>query len=157
MNLAMIVAMTSNRVIGKDNDLPWPRIKEDMKFFRKQTKGHVVIMGRKTYESIGSPLPHRANFVVTRNRNFRAPGCLVFNSIEDALAEAYEIDKQPIIIGGSGIYKEFLPKTSILFLSEVKKEYEGDTHFPELVADEWSCEILDETENVIFTKLTRKA
>ena len=156
MKLAMIVAMTPSGVIGKDNELPWPRIKEDMKFFRKQTKGHVVIMGRKTYESIGKPLPHRANFVVTRNRNFKAPGCLVFHDLDEAIKEAYELDKQPVVIGGSGIYKAFLPKTTIIYLTEVKQEYEGDVSFPSFDRDVWDREVIDETDKVVFTKLTRK-
>jgi dihydrofolate reductase len=156
MNLAMIVAMTPSGVIGKDNDLPWPRIKEDMRFFKRQTKGHVIIMGRKTYESIGKPLPHRANFVLTQNPNYKAPGCLVFTDLDKALTEAYELDKQPVVIGGSGIYRALLPKTSILYLTEVKQEYEGDVNFPMFDRSAWDREVIDETDKVIFNKLTRK-
>jgi dihydrofolate reductase len=156
MKLSMIVAMTPNRVIGKDKDLPWPRIKEDMKFFKKQTRGHVVIMGRKTYESIGNPLPNRANFVITRNKDFKASGCFIFNDIEVALKEAFYFDPRPIVIGGSGIYTALLPKTSKIYLTEVKQEYDGDTYFSELDPAEWDREVLNETDEVIFTALTRK-
>jgi len=154
--LSMIVATDPNRAIGKDNDLPWPRIKEDMKWFRKKTTGHVIIMGRKTYESLGKPLPRRANFVITRNRNFKAPGCFVFHTVEAALAEAFNIDKEPVIIGGNAIYELFLPLTTTLYLTKVKKEYDGDVFFPEIDRSEWAEEKIDETEDVCFTVLRRK-
>jgi len=156
MKLSMIVAMTPHRVIGKDNDLPWPLIKEDMKWFRRKTTGHVIIMGRKTYESLGKPLPKRANFVITRNRNFKAPGCFVFHDVDETLKEAFNIDKEPIVIGGSSIYEMFLPKIDTLYLTKIKKEYDGDTYFPEINLDEWEEEIIDETEEVCFTALKRK-
>lgn len=157
MSLSMIVAMTPERVIGRDNDLPWPRIKEDMKFFRRHTKGHVIIMGRKTYESLGKPLMHRANFVLTRNSNYKAPGCFVFTDIDEMLKEAFNIDKEPVVIGGAGIYELLLPKTTTLYLTKVIESYEGDTFFPELKSGEWEEEILDTTEQVVFTKLIRKS
>lgn len=157
MNLSMIVAMTPEGVIGKDNDLPWPRIKEDMKHFRKYTKGHVIIMGRKTYESLGKPLMHRANFVLTRNSEYRAPGCFVFTDVNEMLEEAFNIDHNPVVIGGAGIYELLLPKTTTLYLTKVNEVYEGDTYFPELNRDDWSEETLGITPQVIFTKLTRKS
>lgn len=155
-SLSMIVATDPSRVIGKNKDLPWPRIKEDMKWFKKKTSGHVIIMGRKTYESLGKPLPRRANFVITRNRNFKAPGCFVYNDADVALKEAFDIDKEPIVIGGSAIYELFLPRTDTLYLTEVKKSYEGDTFFPELDLVTWDRKILDETEHVKFTILRRR-
>lgn len=155
MGLSMIVAMDPNRTIGKDNELPWPRIPEDMKFFRKKTLNHVVIMGRKTYQSIGKPLPKRVNFIVTHNRNFEAPGCFVFYDIEAAIQEALDIDDSPFVIGGSGIYESFLPYTDTLYLTRVNDEYSGDVFFPKLDLDQWDESVINETKDVSFCLLQR--
>ena len=160
MSLSLIVAMDPNRVIGKDNDLPWPRIKEDMKFFRKITTGHVVIMGRKTWDSIyvglGKPLPKRTNFVVTRQEGLEIEGCRVFNSLDEAIEEALKIDDSPMIIGGSSLYEMALPLVGSMYITQVKKEYDGDTFFPKFDTSLWKERILNSTENAIFTKLLRR-
>src|SRR5687768_18418770 len=112
MIISMIAALSKNRVIGKNNDLPW-KLPDDMKFFMEKTKGHHAIMGRKNYESIPQkfkPLPNRTNIVVTRQKNFDAPGCIVVDSIDNGLAIAKDNQEaETFIIGGAEIYKLGLP------------------------------------------------
>lgn len=127
--IAVIGADT--RALGKDNKLLW-HISEDLKRFKKLTTGHPVIMGRVTYESIGKPLPDRTNIIVTRNEIFRAPGCKIASSLEEAIEMAKEIDNEEIfIIGGAEIYKLGLPLTDRLYLTLVDSEKPGDVYFPE--------------------------
>lgn len=154
MSYSMIVAVSENGVIGNENKLPWD-VPEDMKFFRKTTKGHAVIMGRKTYESIGRPLPKRTNIIITRNREYEAEGCIVVGSLDEALNRAYEVDDNPFVIGGSQIYKEALPRASTIYLSRIKMEVGGDAKFPEIDDGDWKTTILEETENVKFLRLNR--
>ncbi len=154
MTLSLIVGMTKDRVIGKDNDLPWPKIKEDMKHFRKITTNHAIIMGRKTWDSIPSaykPLPNRTNIVVTRQEDLNLPGAdHVFNDLDIAIKFAHTIDPDPFIIGGATLYEAALPKTTDLYLTLVKGDYEGDTFFPEINEFEWNKETLKETEKATF-------
>lgn len=155
--------MTKDRVIGKDNDLPWPRIKEDMKYFRKTTTGHIVIMGRKTYESIGKPLPKRINMVITRQENLELDGCWVLHSLQEAVAMAEHftnrtgIDEEVFIIGGSSLYKEAAPQADRIYLTHIKGDYVGDTFFPEIDESEWDRSQLSETEKAVFYLLKRKS
>ena len=129
VKLTGIVAMTQNRVIGKDGDLPW-HLPEDLKFFKKTTSGHPIVMGRKTYESIGRPLPKRQNIVLTRDREWSAEGVDVIHSPEDI--EKLNLDKSEVfIIGGAEIYKLFLNYMDELIITHVKGVYEGDTYFPQ--------------------------
>ena len=132
--------MAQNRVIGKNNDLPW-RLPDDMKFFMNTTKGHHVIMGRKNYDSLMDkfkPLPHRTNIVVTRQKNLSAPGCIVVHSVEAALDTAKKNhEKEAFIIGGAEIYKIALPMANRIYLTEIQKHVEGDTYFPEFSKNEW--------------------
>lgn len=122
---------TSDRALGKDNDLLW-KIAPDLKRFKELTTGHPIIMGRKTYESIGHPLPNRTNIIITRNPNYKAPGCIVATSLEDALTKAKEKDQEEIfIIGGSEIYTLALPHTDKLYLTIVDDTKDGDVFFPE--------------------------
>src|SRR4026209_1464506 len=108
--IAAIVAMADNHVIGKNNQLPW-HLSADLKRFKAITTGHPVIMGRKTYESIGKPLPNRTNIIVTRDTTFQAPGCEVVNSLDAALQRAAAIEKaECFIIGGADIYRQALPR-----------------------------------------------
>lgn len=121
----------TTRAIGKNNQLLW-KIPEDLKRFKALTSGHLIIMGRKTFESIGRPLPNRTNIIITRNKNFTATGCLIFNSLETALKKAGEADNQEIfIIGGAEIYKQALPLADKLYLTTVESDVEGDAFFPE--------------------------
>jgi dihydrofolate reductase len=140
MIISLIAAMAENRVIGKDNDLPW-RLPDDMRFFMQTTKGHHVIMGRKNYDSLldkFKPLPDRSNIVVTRQKNFNAPGCIVVNGIEKGIEIARDNKEQELfIIGGAEIYKLTLSVAHRIYLTEIKAIVEGDTYFPEFKATEW--------------------
>ena len=133
--LSIIVAMAKNRVIGRDNQLPW-HLPADLRHFKQTTMGHPIIMGRKTYESIGRPLPGRQNIVITRNPDFQAEGCLVVHSLQEALAAVPEAE-EVFIIGGASLYREALPLADRIYLTLVDAEVEGDTFFPELDASEW--------------------
>jgi len=145
--IALIAAMTKNRVIGKNNTLPWD-IPEDLKLFRKTTKESVVIMGRKTYESIGRPLPKRFNIVLT-SQEINVEGIHTCSSVEAAIELAQQQDKPIFIIGGSGVYAAFLEIADMMYLSFVKKDYEGDTYFPVYNESQWY--ILTEKEYDEFT------
>ncbi|MCX7922505.1 MAG: dihydrofolate reductase [Clostridia bacterium] len=132
--ISLIVAMDKNRAIGKDNKLPW-NLPADLAYFKKVTMGHTVIMGRKTFESIGKPLPGRQNVVVTRNKNYVAEGCSTIHSIEEALK--YRENEEAFVIGGADIFKEFLPCTDRLFITLIDDEFEGDTYFPQIEYSKW--------------------
>lgn len=136
--ISAIVAMSENRVIGNGNHLPW-HLPADLKHFKTLTTGHPILMGRKTYESIGRPLPNRTNIIMTRDTSFQAPGCIVVTSIEKALAHATDIGRNEIfIIGGAEIYKQLLPKISRLYMTVVHAKLDGDAFFPELNFAEWN-------------------
>lgn len=135
--LAAIVAMSENRVIGKDNKLPW-HLPADLKRFKEITTGHFIIMGRKTFESIGKSLPNRTNIVLSRDANFEAPGCQTLTSIEEAIEQAKEAKQAEIfIIGGAEIYRQLLTKIGRIYLTIIHKEFEGDAWFPEFNLAEW--------------------
>lgn len=135
--ISAIVAMAKNRVIGKNNQLPW-HLPADLKHFKLITTGHPILMGRKTYESIGKPLPNRTNIVLTRDKSYHAPGCLVVNSLDEAIkfAESEE-NKEIFIIGGAEIYRQLLGAIERIYLTVVQHEFEGDAYFPELDQKEW--------------------
>jgi dihydrofolate reductase len=135
VGLSLIAALAENRVIGRDNDLPW-RMPADLRHFRRTTLGHHVIMGRRNYESIGKPLAGRTNVVVTGNRGYRAPGCQVVHSIEAALALARN-DPEPFVIGGAALYAQTLAQADRLYLTLIHAEVPGDTFFPEIDAQAW--------------------
>jgi dihydrofolate reductase len=140
MTISLIAALTKNHIIGKNNDLPW-HLPDDMKYFMQTTKAHHVIMGRKNYESIPDkfrPLPNRTNIVVTRQKNFHAPGCKVVHSISDAIAIAKAAGENELfIIGGSEIYALGMPHADQLYLTEIDTTLDGDTQFPSFAATEW--------------------
>ena len=140
--VAMIAAVSENGVIGVDNKLPW-YIPDDLKRFKKLTTGNVVIMGRKTYDSIGKPLPNRMNIVVSRNKNLTIKGCLVVNSMVQAIQKA-GTDKDIFIIGGGEIYNKGFIFAERIYLTKVHQEVVGDTTFPEI--DTESCWV--EKENI---------
>jgi len=141
MTLEAIAAMSLNRCIGSDGKLLWD-YPEDMAHFRKKTRSRVVIMGRKTYESIGHPLPRRINIVLTRDPKWNAEDVHVVRSKEEALSKIEEVKTflTPIVIGGEQIYRLFLDEINIVHLTLVKKEYEGDSFFPELPEHEWEMD-----------------
>jgi dihydrofolate reductase len=133
MTVTLIAAVSKNQVIGKNNDLPW-QLPDDTKYFMQTTRQHVVIMGRKNYDSIPEkfrPLPQRTNIVVTRQEKFQAPDCIVVNTLEAALAEARRRNEQEtFVIGGAEIYKLSLPYADKLYLTEIDADIPGDTFFP---------------------------
>lgn len=137
MPLTIIVAMSENRVIGRDGDLPW-RLPEDLKRFKRLTTGHHVIMGRKTFETLGRPLPNRTNIVITRRHDFPAPGDIrIAHSLEEALGLA-ESDVEPFVLGGGEIYALALPRADRLELTVVHATIPGDTYFPDYDESEWT-------------------
>ncbi len=143
MTLSLIVAMDNNRVIGKDNDLPW-HLPADLKFFKATTLGKPIIMGRKTFESIGRPLPGRRNIVVTRNADWSADGVDVATNLDAAIALVAG-EPEAMIIGGAQIYGQALDYVDRLHVTEVDTSVEGgDAHFPEIAPTLWS-EISRET------------
>ncbi|MGV6801623.1 MAG: dihydrofolate reductase [bacterium] len=146
ITLSIVVAMSENNCIGRDGGLPW-RLSDDLKWFKKVTLGKPIIMGRVTFDSIGKALPGRDNIVVTRNTDFQATEVTVANDIEDAIAigEAFALARHSneiCIIGGGKIYQETLPLVSKLYLTKVATTIEGDTFFPNLVEEEWPCEVV---------------
>lgn len=133
----MVAAVAENGVIGADGSLPW-HLPEDLKHFRRITIGHAVIMGRSTYESIGKPLAKRQNIILTRQANFRAPGCEVVGDLSSAIELARSAgDAEPRIIGGAQVYAEALPLATRLYLTRVARSVDGDAVFPALVDTEW--------------------
>lgn len=137
MIVSAIVATTENWVIGKDNEIPW-YLSDDFKYFKKTTMRHHIIMGRKTYKSIGRPLPKRTNIVLTRNPFYIIQNCLMANSIQQALEIAYDNgEEEAFIIGGGNIYKESFSLLDRIYLTVVHTELEGDTFFPVLDKNEW--------------------
>lgn len=135
MNITLIAAMAKNRVIGKDNQLIW-HFPEDLKHFKRLTSGHHVVMGRKTFESVGRPLPNRTNIIVTRQANYKAEGCLIAHSLDEAIA-LVENDAQPFIVGGAEIYKQALEIAKTIELTIIDGEYDGDSFFPEFDMNIW--------------------
>jgi dihydrofolate reductase len=137
MKISLIVAMASNRVIGLNNKMPW-HLSTDLKKFKETTMGSPVLMGRKTYESIGRPLPGRTTIIVSRNPAYRQEGCLVFNNIETALKKASESADEIFVIGGSDLYEAILPITDAIYLTIINREFQGDTFFPDIDLNDWS-------------------
>ncbi len=136
MIISIIAAMGNGRVIGINNQLPW-KLPADMKFFRSTTMGKPILMGRKTYESIGKPLPGRTNIIITRNSNFHAEGCIVSHSIEEALQQA-KASEEVMVIGGASLYRQILPLAQRFYLTKVHADFEGDSYFPEFDLQEWT-------------------
>ncbi|MBL8523313.1 MAG: type 3 dihydrofolate reductase [Betaproteobacteria bacterium] len=135
MHLNLIVAMAKNRVIGIDNKMPW-HLPADFAWFKRNTLGHPVIMGRKTFESIGRPLPGRRNLVVSRNASWQAEGCEAFGSLTAAINQCRS-NENVFVIGGATLYSEALPLADAIYLTEVDASPTGDTWFPQLDADQW--------------------
>lgn len=135
MRISAVVAMSENRVIGNGNKLPW-HLPADLKHFKAVTMDKPVLMGRKTYDSIGHPLPGRCNIVITRDSDFQAAGCVVANSIDCALkAAAYS--EEVCIIGGSLLYEQMLPRIEQIYMTIVHHDFPGDAFFPELDKQAW--------------------
>ena len=135
--ISLMWAMDNNHVIGYNNQLPW-HLPEDLKFFKSTTMGHPIAMGRKTWDSIGRPLPGRENIVITRNPEFLCEGCTVLNSVEALLEYSRQKADEIFVIGGAEIFKLILPDADKLYLTRIYDEFKGDTFFPELNMEEWS-------------------
>lgn len=140
MIVAYVVALDRRGIIGADGGIPW-RLPADMRFFKEITLGKPVIMGRKTFESIGRPLPGRHNIVITRQAGYQAEGVTVVNGVVDAVAAAGDVP-EIAIIGGAEIYRLFWPLANRLYLTHVEAEVDGDTYFPDLDFDSWESEQL---------------
>lgn len=137
MIISQIVAVAENGAIGKDNDLIW-RLPTDLKYFKEITTGHHIIMGRKNYESIGRPLPNRTSVIITRNKDYKAEGCIIVNSIEEALEVAKSNgETEAFIIGGGEIYRSSLDITQTIYYTEVHESFEADTFYPHLEENIW--------------------
>lgn len=137
MKISLIAAVAQNGVIGRDNDLPW-HLPDDFAFFKRKTSHHPIIMGRKSLEALGKPLPNRTNIVLTRNTEFSAAGVTVVHTLDEAIAEAKAINQTEIfVIGGAEIYKMALPVATTLYLTEIHQAYEGDASFPTFDKSEW--------------------
>ncbi len=144
--IAIIVAQSDNRVIGVKNELPW-HLPEDLKFFKQITLGRPIVMGRKTYESIGRPLPGRTNIVVTRQQDWSVEGVVVASSLTQAIElAAEELPEEVMIIGGAQIYAEALDLVDRIYLTQVHVVLEGDAHFPQFDEDQWSRKVLREVK-----------
>lgn len=135
MRLSAIVAMSENHVIGNENRLPW-HLPADLQHFKQVTLGKPIIMGRKTFQSIGRPLPGRQNIVVSRDAHFLAEGCNVVGSIEAALQLVTE-QEEVFVIGGVHLYEQMLPLVRRLYLTVIHKDIQGDAYFPEINFDDW--------------------
>jgi len=154
--LSIVVAASENNVIGVRNELPW-RLPDDLRRFKSITMGKPVLMGRKTFESIGKPLPGRTNLVVTHQQSWNAEGCVVTTSIAEAVARADA--PEVMVIGGAQIYAEVLPQVSTIYLTRVHTTLDGDAYFPQLAGSEWREEereahAADERHRYAFTFVT---
>ena len=146
MTISLIAAMAQNRIIGRNKangqpDLPW-HLPDDFAYFKQKTSGHAIIMGRKSLDALGKPLPKRTNIVITRNPDFRVEGVIVVNTLEAALnaakeAEATHETPELFVIGGAEIYTLALPVADRIYLTEVHREYDGNASFPEFDKNEW--------------------
>jgi dihydrofolate reductase len=152
--LALIVAMTRHRVIGRKGAMPW-HYPEDMKHFRRTTLGHAIIMGRATFDSIGKPLNKRRNIIVSRAPDLEVEGCEVASSVDAAIVLARQTDDEPFIVGGSQIYAAALPLVTRLFLTEIHQDHGGDVYFPDFDRTQWVEEERRKGEGLSFVTLAR--
>jgi dihydrofolate reductase len=134
--ISFVVAMDRNRLIGKENQLPW-HLPADLAYFKKVTTGHTIVMGRKTYESIGRPLPNRKNVVLTRSEGYEAGGCEVVHDIDDVLQMARK-EEECFVIGGTEVFRLFWNDVWRLYVTYIDEAFDGDTYFPEIDAENWN-------------------
>ena len=154
MKVSLVVAIAQNGVIGRDGGLPW-HLPEDLRHFRRVTTGHAIIMGRKTWDSIGRPLPKRRSIVVSRQPALRLDGAEVAGSLDEALALAAQTDPEPMVIGGASMYEAALPRADRIYLTEVLEDAEGDVRFPLLDRSVWREIDRREIEGATFLTLER--
>ena len=153
--ISIIAALTPKRVLGKDNKLIW-HLREDLKNFKRLTSGNTIIMGRKTFDSIGKPLPNRHNIVISASLPPTA-GLDVCRTLSEAMQKANQYDKETFIIGGASIYEQALPLADKMYLSHLKQEYDGDVFFPEFNPAAWHVEEQQEFPEFTFKTYRRKA
>ncbi|MAU90013.1 MAG: hypothetical protein CMQ91_00795 [Gammaproteobacteria bacterium] len=162
MKITIVAAIASNNVIGQKNSLPWD-IPEDLKRFKQLTSGHTILMGRKTYDSIGRPLPNRTNIVMTKDTNYQKEGVEIVFDEREALNLIKDLNQEVFIIGGSKIYELFEPWATSLMITRVLKDFEGDAFFPNINWNNWLIknkeEFLDEKSGISckLEKYLRKA
>lgn len=154
-SVVLVAAVASNGVIGLDGDIPW-KISEDLKHFRAATTGHTVVMGRRTFESIGHPLPNRTNVVVTRDPDWTHQAVFVAHTVDEAIEQAQEFGGEVMVIGGGGIYAAALPLADAQLLTEVHQSPAGDTHYPEWDRAEWREVSRDAREGYDFVRWERR-
>jgi dihydrofolate reductase len=155
--ITLIAAAAENNALGKDNQLVW-HLTDDFKRFKQLTSGHYIIMGRKTFESFPKPLPNRTHIIITRQKNYKVEGCLIANSIENAMAMAPK-NEEVFIIGGAEIYKQSIDFADKIELTRVHSNFEADAYFPEINSNHWTLSFeeqhhKDENHNFDFTFLT---
>lgn len=139
MIISLLLAASENNVIGRDNQLPW-HLPDDLKYFKNLTWGLPILMGRKTFDSIGKPLPGRKSIVITRDRDWQCKGVEVVHSIDDAIAKAEEVGAREIfVIGGAEIFHSSLPLARRIYLTRIHHHFEGDVFFPPIDTSEWEC------------------
>lgn len=155
--IGLIVAYANNHVIGNKGSIPW-RIKGEQKRFKELTTGNVVIMGRRSYEEIGHPLPNRMNIIVSNTKKFEAENCMTAGSLEEAIKLAG--DRDVFISGGARLYEEALPLVSKMYVTEIDREIEGDTYFPEFDPDAFDREVVERHDDAdipyTYVTYTRK-
>jgi dihydrofolate reductase len=144
MTLSIIVAVSENNVVGINNRLPW-YLPADLKRLKSVTMGHHLIMGRRTFESLGRPLPGRTSVVITRNKNYKAEGAVVVSSLKEAL-EVVKNDAEPFIFGGGEVFREALPMVNRIHMTRIHQDFDGDTFFPELNESEWKETLREDYE-----------
>lgn len=148
--ISLIVAMDSKGVIGVNNQLPW-HLPEDLKYFKKITTGHPIVMGRKTRDSIGRNLPNRENVVITRNQDYICDGCTIFHSVDEFYNWSNaKRDEEIFVIGGAELFAETISKTDRLYITRINHEFDGDTFFPELNWHEWK--LISEQKGIVDEK-----
>jgi len=137
MNISIIVAITENNIIGRDNGMPW-HLPADLKYFRERTTGHHIVMGRKTFESIGGgrPLPNRVSIIITKQKDYKADGCLIAHSLEEAIEIAKD-ENELFIIGGKQIYDQSLALANKMYITRIHTSIDGDTSFPQYDENQW--------------------
>jgi dihydrofolate reductase len=152
MKISLIVAMASNRAIGLNGKMPW-HLSADLKRFKQITMGAPILMGRKTFEAIGRPLPGRENIIISRDPSYQQPGCRVFGDI-DSVLQCYAGSQELFVIGGATLYEAMLPYADYLYLTEIHKIFAGDTFFPKIDSGQWrdiSREDIKDDQAVDFT------
>ena len=152
--LVMVAAVAENRVIGRDDDMPW-HLPEDLKHFRAVTRDNTVVMGRVTFEGIGHPLPYRSNIVVTRQTGWSADGVFVAGSIEDAIELAKGFEGDIMIIGGAEVYAQAMPYADVQVLTEVHRSVQGDRFYPDFDRADWTETEREDHEDLSFVRYER--